>query len=157
MKLEDLKNKEFEITDEGILKVVEVKKKGKFMPKKDEHYWFISNYGLLNDTYIASKYDEWLVNHQPVFRAKAEAEEYKDYLELLDKYKYNFSEEEWKNDNIKKWIIWLSIENKSLSVGYFCGIKCHNGVYFISEENAEAFIKEVGIENVKKFMFDVWE
>ena len=157
MRLEDLKNKEFEITEYGLLKVVELKKKSKFMPKKDEHYWFISNYGLLNDTYIASKYDEWLVNHQPVFRAKAEAEEYKDYLELLDKYKYEFSGEEWGNSSIHKYYLSYDVKNDLVFCSSVGIIKYSNNIYFKKREDANAFVKEAGEDNIKKFMFDVWE
>lgn len=155
MKLEDLKGKEIEITDEGFLKVVE--KKGKFVPKKgekDELYWYVDSYG-----YVGSEleYDEWLIKHKPVFQTQKEAEEYKHYLELLDKYKYEFSDEEWINENIEKWHLCCYTINGKLSI--FCKnlIKYPNCVYFKSYEDVNDFIKEVGEDNVKKFMFDVWE
>lgn len=154
MKLEDLKGKEIEITDEGLLKVVEVKKKGKFMPKKDESYWYVDSYG-----YVGSEieYDEWLIKHKPVFRTREEAEEYKHYLEVLDKYKYEFSVEEWKDCNLEKWVIKYFCNNQTLHVfSRFVG-KYSNCTYFKSKEDAKAFIKEVGEENVKRFMFDVWD
>lgn len=156
MKLDDLKNKELEITDEGLLKVVE-KKKGRFVPKKgekDELYWYVDSYG-----YVGSEleYDEWLIKHKPVFQTQKEAEEYKHYLELLDKYKYNFSDEEWLNSDILKWFVYYTHYNKLLDV------RCNNvskyplTAYFKSEEDADNFIEEVGEDNIKKFMFDIWE
>ena len=83
MKLEDLKNKEFEITSEGILKVVE-KKTGKFVPKNGETYWFVDSEG-----YVSSEFEnnEWFIKHNLVFRTREEVKEYNHYLELLDKYR----------------------------------------------------------------------
>lgn len=157
MKLEDLANKEIEITSDGLLKVVE-KKKGKFVPKVEETYWYVRSNGNVDYyRYTNDKVDEYLLNHHPVFRTEEEAYEYKDYLELLDKYKYNFSDEEWLNGDILKWFVYYTHYNKLLDV------RCNNvskyplTAYFKSEEDAEDFIEEAGKDNIKKFMFDVWE
>ena len=153
MKLEDLANKEFEITSEGLLKVVE--KKGKFVPKEGEVYWYIDSYGYISSEF---EYDEWFIKHKTVFRTREEVQQYKRYLDVLDKYKHEFSDEEWKNKNIEKWYLSFMSE---YSDAFYCRpsytSKHPNCVYFKSEEDAELFIKEVGEENVKKFMFDVWE
>lgn len=157
MKLEDLANKEIEITDEGLLKVVE-KKTGKFVPKEGESYWYVRSNGNVDYYRFANdKIDEYLLNHQPVFKTEEEAYEYKDYLELLDKYKYNFSDEEWLNGDILKWFVYYTHYNKFLDVGCNNVSKYPLTAYFKSEEDADNFIEEVGEENVKKFMFDVWE
>ena len=157
MKLEELKDKEFEITSEGLLKVVE-KKIGKFIPNEDERYWFVNEYGEIDHAvYSDLEMLQWTINHHPVFRTEEEAEEYRDYLELLDKYKYEFSDEEWNSYKVEKWVLSFDVENDGLDC---CGTytrKHPNCIYFKSLEDAEAFIKEVGEENVKKFMFDVWE
>lgn len=156
MKLEDLKNKEFEITEEGILKVVE--KKGKYIPSKWERYCFVDTYGgIVADINSGNQGPQWCISHSQVFQTEKEAEEYKHYLEVLDKYKHEFTDEEWKSENIEKWHLCCCTKNGKLST--FCKyiIKYSNCVYFKSEEDAKDFIKEAGKENVKKFMFDVWE
>lgn len=154
MKLDDLKDKEIEITDEGLLKVVEVKKKGKFMPKKDESYWYVDSYG-----YVGSEieYDEWLIKHKPVFRTREEVQQYKRYLEVLDNYKCDFSNDEWKNENIKKWHLYCHVGSGELKEYFALILKSPNCVYFRTQEDAEDFIEEAGKDNIKKFMFDVWE
>lgn len=156
MKLEDLANKEFEITSEGLLKVAE-KKKNKFVPKERNLYWYVNSYGIAANTIYDSGTDRWLIKHHPVFFTKEEAEEYRHYLEMLDKYKYEFSKEEWENEYIKKWHLYYFADSDRLSE--FCTyiFKYPNCTYFKTQEDAEAFIKEAGEENVKKFMFDVWE
>ena len=156
MKLEDLKNKEFEITSEGLLKVVE-KKTGKFIPNEDERYWFVNEYGEIDHAvYSDIEMLQWTINHHPVFRTEEEAEEYKDYLELLDKYKYEFSDEEWKGEELK-WFIECIYPDTHFVIVDSYSVKCPFHAYFKTQEDAEAFIKEAGEENVKKFMFDVWE
>lgn len=157
MKLEDLKNKEFEITSEGLLKVVE-KKTGKFIPNEDERYWFVNEYGEIDHAvYSDIEMLQWTINHHPVFRTEEEAEEYKDYLDLLDKYKYEFSDEEWKDEETNKWFIECIYPDTRFVIVYNYSVKCPFHAYFKLKEDAEAFIKEAGEENVKRFMFDVWE
>lgn len=153
MKLEDLANKEIEITSDGLLKVVE-KKKGKFVPKEGELYWFIDSYG-----YVCSEFecDEWFIKHKTVFRTREEVQQYKRYLDILDKYKHEFSAEEWINENIEKWHLRYYTNSCELDLYNAYTIKSPNCTYFKSKVDAEDFIKEVGNENVKRFMFDVWE
>lgn len=156
MKLEDLANKEFEVTPDGFLKVVE--KKGKFVQKVEETYWYVRSNGDVDYyNFINDEIDKYLLNHHPVFRTEEKAYEYKDYLELLDKYKYNFSDEEWRDDKTRKWYIWLNTDGGSLNINFNYINKHPNCIYFRTKENADNFIKEVGEENVKRFMFDVWE
>ena len=156
MKLEDLKGKEIEITSEGFLKVV--KKKGKYIPSKWERYYFVDIYGgIVADINSGNQGPQWCVSHSQVFKTQTEAEEYKHYLETLDKYKYEFSDEEWEDNDIKKWVIKYFCDDKALRA--ICGFVCKyaNPVYFKTVKDAQAFIEEAGEENVKKFMFDVWE
>lgn len=153
MKLEDLANKEFEITDEGLLKVVE-KKTGKFVPKNGETYWFVDSEG-----YVSSEFEnnEWFIKHNPVFRIREEVQQYKRYLDILDKYKHEFSAEEWINENIEKWHLRYYTNSCELDLYNAYTIKSPNCTYFKSKVDADAFIEEAGEENIKRFMFDVWE
>lgn len=153
MKLDDLKEKEIEINENGFLKVVE-KKTGKFIPKDGELYWYVDSCGYVSSEF---DYDEWLVNHIPVFAKQKEAEEYKRYLDVLDKYKHEFSDEEWKDDDIKKWVIKYFCDDKTLRAICCFVCKYTNSVYFKTVKDAESFINEAGEENVKRFMFGVWE
>ena len=157
MKLENLANKEFEITEQGLLKVVE-KKIGKFVPKEDEKYWFVTQYGeVLFDIYSNCEGSRWAINHYLAFRTPEEAKKYKHYLEVLDKYKHVFSDEEWEDGDIKKWVIKYFCDDKTLRAICCSVCKYTNSVYFKTVKDAQAFIEEAGEENVKKFMFDVWE
>ena len=156
MKLEDLKNKEFEITDEGFLRMVE--KKGKYIPSKWERYYFVDTYGgIVADINSGNQGPQWCISHSQVFQTEKEAEEYKDYLELLDKYKYEFSGEEWGNSSIHKYYLSYDVKNDLVFCSSVGIIKYSNNIYFKKREDANAFVKEAGEDNIKKFMFDVWE
>lgn len=157
MKLEDLKDKEIEVTEDGLLKVVE-KKTEKFVPKVGEIYWYVRSNGDVDYyRFTNDKIDKYLLNHQPIFRTQTEAEEYKRYLDVLDKYKCEFTDAEWKDENIEKWHLCYYTESGAWSGYCAFTIKYPNCTYFKSQEDAKAFIKEAGEENVKKFMFDIWE
>lgn len=157
MKLDDLKDKEIEITEEGILKVVE-KKKGKFIPENGIPYWFVNADGNVRyHIYTNDEIDIYVISHHPVFFTKEEAEEYKHYLEVLDKYKHEFSAEEWEDENVEKLLLCFHAKSNELDFYHSYNLKFQNCIYFKSLEDAEDFIKEAGIENIKKFMFDVWE
>lgn len=153
----DLEGETLEVVEGGLLKIVNPKK-GKYVPKVEEKYWYVSSngevdwYGFTND-----EIDEYLLNYQPVFRTEDEAVEYKHYLEILDKYKYEFSDEEWLNSDILKWFVYYIHYNKLLNVSCNNVSKYPLTAYFKSEEDAEDFIEEAGKDNIKKFMFDVWE
>ena len=154
----DLEGETLEVVEGGLLKIVNPKK-GKYVPKVEETYWYVRSNGNVDYyRYTNDEIDKYILNHHPVFRTEEEAYEYKDYLELLDKYKYEFSKEEWKNKNIEKW--YLSFMSEYSGAFDCCPTytrKHPNCVYFKSEEDAEAFIEEAGEENVKRFMFDIWE
>lgn len=156
MKLEDLKNKEFEITDEGFLRMVE--KKGKYIPSKWERYYFVDTYGgIVADINSGNQGPQWCISHSQVFQTQKEADEYKHYLETLDKYKCEFTDEEWEDENVEKLLLCFHANSNELDFYHSYNLKFQNCIYFKSLEDAEDFIKEAGIENIKKFMFDVWE
>ena len=152
----DLADKTFEVIEDGLLKIVEETGK-KFIPKKDELYYYISTYGNVLVSKNNSPSDEWLFKREFVFKSFEEAVEYKNYLEILDKYKHDFSIEDWKNDRINKWYLEMDVITGDIFVATACtSFKCAP-CYFTMREYAEDFIEEAGEKNVRKFMFDIWE
>lgn len=157
MKIEDLANKEFEITEEGLLKVVE-KKVGKFVPKDGDKYWIVTQYGkVLSDIYSNCEGSRCAINRHSVFRTKEEAEEYKHYLVVLSEYKHEFTYEEWKDSNINKWYLVYDTARDAIFRFVTTDLIGDSRSYFKTIEDTEYFIRKAGRENVKKFMFDVWE
>lgn len=151
----DLMNMKFIKTDDGLLK--EYKPQGRFIPKLGERYYLITNKGDVNffDNYYDT-YDNYIFGHYLVFRTEEECQDYKWFLDMLDKYKSNFSKEEWKDTNIDKYFLILNHATKKIdySSNKFCQSQ---GVTYFTKENIEKFIEVVGEDRIKKYMFDVWE
>lgn len=147
----DLANMQFIETEDGLLKRYE--KKGRFVPKINQVYWFIKENGCISGyTNDHHEIDNWILKHNPVFETEEECEEYRDYLIALDKYSHDFTQEEWGNYNINKFALCFDFDTKNIGVFIWSSRK-FNMVFFETEENANAFINEVGEETIEKFMF----
>lgn len=126
----------------------------KYIPKSNEEYYYLSEYGIARRThYDCSSDSKWIIGHQPVFRTPNDCRIYKRYLDLLDEYTF---EPDWNDDGQQKHYICYSHNKSALEVDYYWGLQ--TGMYnFESEEKAREFIGKVGEQNVKRFMFDMWE
>lgn len=154
IKGKDLINMQFVENEDGTLRRYE--KKGKFVPKIEQTYWFIDKHGNINDySYDNDTWDEWILKYNPIFETQEECEEYKNYLLALDKYSYDFSQEDWADESIVKWSLCFDYKIKKIQREFNQTYKC-NIYHFKSEDDVEKFIKEVGVEAIEKFMFGVY-
>lgn len=151
--LEELKDKDLYLDDDGKI-IIREKPKGRFLPKEGETYhcvlddlsvWQTTNYG--------GSLDLLIINRDYAFRTKEEAEEYAKYLKALEKYRYKFTTKEMKNISVPKYQLYF-YENEIEYIGYGT---IHSKMLFKSDADCKEFIKEAGKENIKKFMFDIWE
>lgn len=148
----ELANKKLEVKEGDSLRIVV---NGRFIPNHGDVVWFVNSYGdVINRNYNqGDKGCLWFIRHKKVFRTKEECEEYKKYLELLDRYTF---EPEWYNYNQEKWHIFWDYYNNKIEYSY-CISAQHTDKYFETEESAMEFVEEVGESNIKKFMFNIWE
>lgn len=148
----DLANMQFVETEDGLLKRYE--SKGKFVPEIGQEYWFISSGGCAVCTDNSNgESDKWSVKHNLVFETQEECEEYRNYLIALDKYSYDFSQEEWEeSEYIDKHTICFDFTNKTIDSSHWNSRK-HCAIYFKSIKDIKSFINEVGKETIEKFMF----
>lgn len=155
IKGEDLCGMKFVKDEEGRLVVYEPK--GRFIPKKEEQYWQIRTFGsIMPKLNYNEPGDRWCIRHNLVFRTKKECEDYKWFLEQLDKYSCNYSHVEWKDGSIEKYSFFFNHYTNVIEtdVSFNCEV-CHT-CYF-TQESINRFRKVVGDERIKKYMFDVWE
>lgn len=103
-----------------------------------------------------SRSDKWILKHHPVFRTRAEAKDYKWYLEQLDEYSKGFSKEEWEDENIEKYYLYYKHRSNALEIYDTFNFERSN-VYYFTKESIEQFRKIVGDERIKKYMFNIWE
>lgn len=151
IKGKDLINMQFVETEDGSLRRYE--KKGKFVPEIEQTYWFIEANGDF-ENYICDDdgTDEWLIGHNIVFETEEECEEYKNYLLALDKYSYDFSNEEWGNKNITKHYLFFDYNGMELGAARNRAYKAHS-YYFKTMEDINAFRNAVGDEAIERYMF----
>lgn len=151
----DLVNMKFVKTEDGLLK--EYKPQGRFISKEDEMYFYINSTGnIYHHKNAMGKIDNYIINHNLVFRTIEKCEDYRWFLEQLDKYKTDFSKEEWKDTNIDKYFLILNHATKKIdySSNKFCQSQ---GVTYFTKDNIEKFVEVVGKERIKKYLFNVWE
>lgn len=150
----ELVDKEFEVLDDGTLRLIE-NNQTRYIPMTGEDYYYIDNFGHVNNTENnGTVYDKWLINHHLVFKTKEECEEYKKFLELLDKYKCDFN---WNDCDINKYRLDYDWERYEIIVDFNNNYQLQGSFYFKSEKLAQEFIEEAGVEHIKRFMFDMWE
>jgi len=123
--------------------------KTKFIPKKNEEFYYIGNYGGIcytnNDNFLGNEY---IIEHQLVFATREQAEDYKWFLDTVDKYKKDYVDD-MINFNF------MMFEEQELKLDWEKHYRQSN-YYFGSEENILKFRKEVGEERIKKYMFNIW-
>lgn len=125
----------------------------KFMPSTGQYY-FVSHQGrVYGHDCDNSIYDCILRDRDYVFKTKNDAKEYAKYLKALEKYRYKFTNDELKNPYTPKYQLYF-IEDKIEYIGYGT---VNGKILFKSSNDCDLFIREVGIDNIKKFMFDIWE
>ncbi len=131
-----------------------MKNKSKFVPQCGDRYFFIDAGGTIkNYAYCDDNVDEWILKHHHVFRSYDECKEYKHYLEVLDEYTFK---PDWDDRTQGKWHPYFDHDEKRICLKlarYFQ----YQGKCFESFDKGIGFIKKVGENAVKRFMFDYWE
>lgn len=156
--LEDLKEKDLYLDDDGKIIVKEkIKNSGKFIPNYGETYYYLNVNGVIKcAACLNGEFDYRIFNTDCAFRTKEEAEEYSKYLNALKEYRYNFSIHELKDPDVKKYYIEYRIDEDKISYNSYHYL-ISNKISFRTKQDCEKFIKEAGKENIKKFLFDIWD
>ena len=145
----ELAEKRFIKLENGDLREVQ----GKYVPEHGETYYCLNDNVIVEGENRSSRIDQWRLKHNLVFRTYEECEDYKRFLEVLDEYSFDPN---WDDAKQKKWSISYAHGDKCIAYCYAHYIQ-YIGSCFESEEKAITFVKAVGEEAVKRYMFDVWE
>ena len=90
-----------------------------FIPEEEEKYFYVNAWGnVLNSAdYIGGGVNKWDVKSGNCFRAKEEAEYYRDWLIARKRIMDNSdSESAWEDPKQEKWVIYYDHANKCLEV-----------------------------------------
>lgn len=134
----------------GRLRIEKVKPKGRYIPKLGDYYWYVSEFGNIFKHSNTNERDEFLIKNNLVFRIKEEAEDYKWFLEQVDKYK-----KEFEIGKMNHYFYYIFI-NKRIGISWDDAFKEYK-FYFGSTENIKAFRNIVGDERIKKYFFGAFE
>lgn len=134
----------------GRLSIEKVKPKGRYIPKYGEYYWYIPTFGGISWKTYEDEFDEYVIKHNLVFRTKEEAEDYKWFLDQVDKYKKEFVTGQ------PNYRLCFDFEYNKLFLTKNDHIKHHKD-YFGNIGNIKEFCEVVGDERIKKYFFGAFE
>lgn len=134
------------------ISIEKVKPKGRYIPKSFDTYYYVSDLGnILGATNNEYESDSYIFEHNLVFRTKEEAEDYRWFLEQVDKYKKEFVDGGFNH------CIYFGCDTKELIFDYWVKVRYQGTTYFGGEENIKEFRSVVGDERIKKYFFGAFE
>ena len=155
IKGEELAGGELEVLEDGTFRLIEEEKQTKYIPNTGEYYCYIDEFGNVNGSVNDGTIDDsWLIDHQLVFKNEKECKEYKKFLELLDEYKCELN---WEDKNECKYYLYYDKLTDYIYTDANCSCQTQGTFYFKSKKDIEEFIKRAGKDNIKRYMFNVWE
>lgn len=126
----------------------------KYIPKRNELYYFVNASGSVDYYHYNSDiFDEWIIKHNHVFRSEEDCEIYRAYLELLDDYSF---EPDWEDVESRKYHIIYNHDTKEIDCDVEFAMQYYKH-FFETSEKLNEFIEKAGEQNIKRFMFDIWE
>lgn len=132
-------------------------KNEKWIPEDREQYYFLDEELDVNWNYFCNDdTDEAILKYSKIFKTEEEAQEYADYLEARKKYSYEFSKEEWGNENMSKYGIYYDYDVEDIDVEIWGTCRNIGQIFFKTEAQAQAFIDKYK-KQILKFEFNIEE
>ena len=137
----------------ALAELKESKKEGKWKPSQDEKFWYRSNAGII----VGEWFDEcsvaqvWKINNIPVFKTKEECERYWHFMDTVKEKSYEFTADEWKNNEIKKYTIYYNFLRGEFATTYISDSKFLGEIYFKEKSDAHYIIN-----NFKDELMEFW-
>ena len=131
--------------------------------KKNDTYYSITGNGYSVDTVeCETAYDDTHYQFGNYFKTLDEAKFAREKQYVYQKLKdyaleHNTKEIDWDNYSLSKFCIAYDYHDNDLFIDDMQTVKYPNTVYFTSEKIAENAIKEIGEDNIKKYLFGVNE
>ena len=155
-KIEELR-KEFNEKIEELKREYKKEKNGKCIPQLGEDFYYLSS-GLyvLCTSFQNIEADRKILKYSKIFKTKEDAQEYADYLKARKEYSYEFSKEEWENENMSKYGIYYDYDVEDIDVEIWGTCRNIGQIFFKTEAQAQAFIDKYK-KQILKFEFEIEE
>lgn len=119
----------------------ESKKEGKWLPKEGKEYWYRDvDGGIYFDYWNNHIFDRLRYKHTLLFPTKESCERYWHFMDTVKEKSYSFSEEEWEDESIAKYLIEYYYLDKEFCVEQTWHYKELGTIYFKDEESAQYII-----------------
>lgn len=147
-----------------LLSLIEkAKQKNKvWKPEENETYYYSYSYGNIDeDTWDSTNEDRNRYALGNCFKTKEEAEFALERQKVIMELKrfaleHNEKEIDWSNIEQRKCFLSYQHDKNIIFIDFYYSVQIYN-IYFTSEEIAQAAIKEIGEERLKKYYFEVKE
>ena len=92
----------------------------------------------------------WRYKNIGIFQTEEECEQYKKFREDVLAHSYEFSDLEWKDENIPKHYIWYDYSDNEIETDYCYHNKYFGKIYFKTKEDAQYIIDKY-LEELRKW------
>lgn len=149
---EDMGNEISELRG-ALAELKESKKEGKWKPKYGDTYWLrdtIGNFGV--SEYCAGDCIEWRLNNIPLFKTEEECKRYWHFMDTVKEKSYEFSKEEWEDEDISKFYICYDYNLKIFHPSFAWACQIFGRFYFRTEDDAQYIIDNFKDELMEFFV-----
>lgn len=152
--------------EEQIRKYLGIKKNKKWKPKNRDKYYYIDSYGYVVDKmFIEEIPDVYRLSINNCFKTEEEAEfrleQIKVYYELKNFADENNDDIDWNDDEFKYHICNKytdeTASNRYIGINPAIVTQSIGEIYFSSEKIAHQALAKVGVDRIKKYLFEVEE
>ena len=141
--------------DTVLAELKESKKEGKnlkWKPTYGDNYWFRNVSGSFEvSNWEDDDIDAGRYKNIPLFITEEECKRYWHFMDTVKEKSYEFSDLDWRDDDIVKWVVEYDYLAKQLRVGDHHYIKHFGLVYFKDREDAQYII-----DNFKEELMTYW-
>ena len=155
-KIEELR-KEFNEKIEELKREYKKEKSRNWIPKEKEEFFCLDeSLGVIRHNFYNTPLQNMIIKHNRIFEMYDEAQEYADYLKARKEYSYEFSKEEWENENMSKYGIYYDYDVEDIDVEIWGTCRNIGQIFFKTEAQAQAFIDKYK-KQILKFEFGIEE
>ena len=140
------------LEEEGFEVIDKESKKEKWKPEYKNKYWIRDDGGEIGfDVWDNHEIDIWRYNNLPIFPTKEECERYWHFMDTVKEKSYEFSKEEWEDDDLRKYYICYDYKRKIFHPSFAWDSRVFGRIHFKTEEDAQYII-----DNFKDELMEYW-
>ena len=139
--------------NQALAELKESKKEGKWLPNYGDTYWLRDTWGnFRTHEFFPGDDMKWRLNNIPLFPTKEECERYWHFMDTVKEKSYEFTADEWEDDDIVKWRINYYFNDKDFQIDEHYTYYAIGGIYFKTYEDAQYIIDNFKDELMEYFV-----